>query len=367
MEIGELFFIGFCSLAAINALFFAGYIWFRRDRNIYPSVLLSLFLLITAFRIAQMLLHDLQDDFDLNINLKTLFFFIPTFPLIGPFLYLYIESVSIKDFQFKTKQLLHLLPFLIVLIIDLLNRNNFPLSPDNRKHYLTYCFEITLILIQFLIYIIISFRFVQKLLKRALIEKFPKENANPYTIRNIVIIISILWLIYVLYCMQTYFLVYLRTRIIEALYYSLVSYWILYYELRGQKITSINNNITRYKSSGLTIEDAIRYKTTLLDYMNRNELHKDHSISLGKLAKNLSMTPHALSQVINEQLSSNFNDFINSYRVEEAKKMLVDPERKDFTIASIAYDSGFNTLSAFNVAFKKFTGVTPSQFRLMDK
>ncbi len=167
--------------------------------------------------------------------------------------------------------------------------------------------------------------------------------------------------------MQTYFRVYLRTRIIEAVYYSLFSYWILYNELRGQKITAINNFITRYKSSGFTIEDAIRYKSTLLDYMSSNELHKDHSITLGKLAKCLSMTPHALSQVINEQLSSNFNDFINSYRVEEAKKMLADPERKNFTIASIAYDSGFNTLSAFNVAFKKFTGITPSQFRLKDK
>ena len=367
MEIGELLFIGFCSLAAINALFFAGYIWFKHDRNIYPSILLSLFLLITAYRIAQMLLHDLQDDFDLGINLKTLFFLIPTFPLIGPFLYLYIKSISIKDFQFRIKQLLHLVPFLLVLIIDLLNRDNFPLSPGNRKFYITYCFEISVILIQFLIYIIISFSFARRLLKRGLIEKYPKENTNPYQIRNIVIIISILWLIYVLYCMQTYFLIYLRTLIIEAVYYSLFSYWILYSELRGQKITATNNFITRYKSSGLTIEDAIRYKSALLDYMSSNELYKDHSITLGKLAKCLSMTPHALSQVINEQLSSNFNDFINSYRVEEAKKMLADPERKNFTIASIAYDSGFNTLSAFNVAFKKFTGITPSQFRLKDK
>ena len=367
MEIGELVFIGFCSLAAINALFFAGYLWYKRDRNIYPSILLSLFLFITAYRIAQMLLHDLQDDFDLSINLRTLFFFIPTFPLIGPFLYLYIKSISIKDFQFRIKQLFHLVPFLLVLTIDLLNRDNFPLSPGNRKFYITYCIEISVILIQFLIYIIISFRFARSLLKKSLIEKYPKENANPYPIRNIVIIISILWLIYVLYCMQTYFRVYLRTGIIEAFYYSLFNYWILYNELKGQKITAINNFITRYKSSGLTIEDAIIYKSTLLDYMSRNELHKDHNISLGKLAKNLSMTPHALSQVINEQFSSNFNDFINSYRVEEAKKMLIDPERKNFTIASIAYDSGFNTLSAFNVAFKKFTGVTPSQFRLKDK
>src|SRR5512133_3649488 len=115
MRIGELFFIGFCSLAAINAIFFAGYIWFKRDRNIYPNILLSLFMLITAYRIVQMLLHDLQDDFNLGINIRILFFFIPTFPLIGPLLYLYIKSISVKDFHFRITHLLHLLPFLIVL------------------------------------------------------------------------------------------------------------------------------------------------------------------------------------------------------------------------------------------------------------
>jgi AraC-like DNA-binding protein len=74
-----------------------------------------------------------------------------------------------------------------------------------------------------------------------------------------------------------------------------------------------------------------------------------------------------LSQVINDLLNYNFNDLINSYRVEEAKKMLKDEGMSNFTIASIAYECGFNTLSAFNVAFKKFTGLTPSQFRSIAK
>lgn len=363
MEIGELIFIGFCSLAAINALFFAGYIWFRRDRNIYAGILLSLFMLITAYRISQMLLHDLQDDFAIGINLRTIFFFIPTFPLIGPFLYLYVKSVSIKNFQFRLKHLLHLVPFLLVSIIDLINRDNFPLSPDNPNHYLTYSIEISVILIQFLVYIIISYSYVRNLIKKNIAENFPKENANPYWIRNIVMIISIIWLIYALYCIQTYARVYFPTRVIEAFYYSIFSYWILYNELLSRKITSVNNFTTRYKSSGLTMEDANRYKSMILDYISKNELYKDHDITLGKFSKNLSLTPHVVSQVINDQLSCNFNDFINSYRVEEAKKMLMDSGMKNFTVASIAYDCGFNTLSAFNTAFKKFTGITPSQFR----
>jgi len=364
MEIGELIFVGFCSLAVINALFFSGYIWFKRNRNSYSSVLLSLFLFITAYRITQMLLHDLQDDFNLGINLKIFFFFIPTFPLIGPLLLLYIKSVSNKDFQFRPKHLLHLLPFITILIIDLLNRNNFPLSPDNRSHYLTYCVEITVILVQFLIYIIVSFIFSWKLKMQNISGGISsKDNIDPYYIRNIVLIISFIWIIYAMYCIQTYFRFYFPTRVIEAVFYSLLSYWILYYELSGQRITSANNFATRYKSSSLSSGDALRFKTMILEYINKNESYKDHNITLGKFAKSISLTPHVVSQVINEQLSCNFNDFINSYRVEEAKKLLIDAGMKNITVASIAYDCGFNTLSAFNTAFKKFTGLTPSQFR----
>lgn len=363
MEIGELIFIGFCSLAAINALFFAVYIWLKPNRNAYASFLLSLFLLITAYRILQMLLHDLQDDFILGINVRTFFFFIPSFLLIGPVLLLYIKSVSTKDFKFRTKHLLHLLPFIMVLIFDLLNRKNFPLIPENQTFYLIYCIEISLILVQFLIYIIVSFIFARKLMLQNISWKSSKDNVDPYYIRNIVMIISVIWIIYAMYCIQTYFRFYAPTRVVEAIFYSLLSYWILYYELNGQRITSGNNFVTRYRSSVLSAEDSLRFKTMILDYITKNESHKDHNITLGKFAKNLSLTPHVVSQVINEQLSCNFNDFINSYRVDEAKKMLSDTGMKNITVASIAYDCGFNTLSAFNTAFKKFTGLTPSQFR----
>jgi AraC-like DNA-binding protein len=363
MEIGELIFICFCSLAALNALFFAVYIWLKRNRNTYASFLLSLFLLITAYRIVQMLLHDLQDDFNLGINVRTFFFFIPTFTLIGPILLLYIKSISTKDFQFRTKHLLHLLPFMLVLIFDLLNRKNFPLIPENRTFYLIYCIEISFILVQFLIYIIVSFIFARKLIIQNISERSSKEYIDPWYVRNIVLIISFTWIIYTMYCIQTYFRFYAPTRVVEAIFYSLFSYWILYYELSGQRITSVNNFATRYRSSTLPPEEALKYKAMILEYICKNESFKDHNITLGKFSKNLSLTPHVVSQVINEQLSCNFNDFINSYRVDEAKKMLRDAGMKNITVASIAYDCGFNTLSAFNTAFKKFTGLTPSQFR----
>lgn len=363
MGFGDLIFIVFCSLAIINALLFSGYIWFKKNRNNFASALLSLFLFIIAYRITQMLLHDLQDDFDIGINPSALFFFIPTIPLAGPLLLFYVKTVSLKDFMFRPKHLLHLLPFTAILIIDLLSSHNLPLSQDRPEHYLFYCIELSVILVQFLVYIIVSFAFVRGLVNQNKPERLLKDYINPRQVRTIILVIFFIWIFYAIFCIQIFLRFYTPVRVFEAFYYSLFSYWLLYNELNGQRITSVNNFTARQKPSSLLPDDAIHLKNKILDHIINNEPHKDHNITLGKFAGSISLTPHVVSRVINEQFSCNFNDLINSYRVEEAKKMLGDAAMKNFTVASIAYDCGFNTLSAFNAAFKKFTGLTPSGFR----
>jgi len=62
-------------------------------------------------------------------------------------------------------------------------------------------------------------------------------------------------------------------------------------------------------------------------------------------------------------LDKSFYDYINHYRVEEARQLLIDPGKAGYKISSIAYDAGFNSVSTFNEVFRKFTGLTPSQFR----
>jgi AraC-like DNA-binding protein len=70
-----------------------------------------------------------------------------------------------------------------------------------------------------------------------------------------------------------------------------------------------------------------------------------------------------LSQTINEQLRQSFSEFLNSYRIEEAKRRLRDPAFKHLSILGIAEDVGFNSKSSFNAVFKKHTNLTPSEFR----
>ena len=97
--------------------------------------------------------------------------------------------------------------------------------------------------------------------------------------------------------------------------------------------------------------------------MNKNKPYLNSSITLNNLADLCNVTSHHLSQIINDRFEKNFFDFINCYRIEEAKLNLSDPEKANLTILAISNEVGFNSKSAFNTAFKKHTNTTPSQFR----
>ncbi|HPD77772.1 MAG TPA: helix-turn-helix domain-containing protein, partial [Spirochaetota bacterium] len=87
----------------------------------------------------------------------------------------------------------------------------------------------------------------------------------------------------------------------------------------------------------------------------------DEDISLKKLADELDITTHQLSQILNEKIKKNFNTFINEFRVEEAKSLLV--EEADRSILSISLAVGFNSYTTFCTTFSKYTGMSPSNYR----
>jgi AraC-like DNA-binding protein len=76
---------------------------------------------------------------------------------------------------------------------------------------------------------------------------------------------------------------------------------------------------------------------------------------------------YQVSQLLNTKLNRKFFDFINQYRINEAKRILSGPEGKVKNIMQIAYDVGFNSKSSFNTAFKKFAGTSPSKFKKSTK
>ena len=97
--------------------------------------------------------------------------------------------------------------------------------------------------------------------------------------------------------------------------------------------------------------------------MAEQKPYLDPELSINDLADLVKCNRHHLSQVLNDELHRSFYDYINRFRVDEARQLLIDPANEGLKIASIAYDAGFNSLSTFNDVFKKIAGVTPSQFR----
>jgi len=116
-----------------------------------------------------------------------------------------------------------------------------------------------------------------------------------------------------------------------------------------------------YSRSLLRGLDVDRLMLKLEKLMTEKNIYRDDSINLADTAISLGVTHHQLSQLLNERLNMNFNTYINSYRIEEAKRLLIaNPDR---TVLTIAYEVGFNSKSSFYESFTKITGITPVEYR----
>lgn len=129
---------------------------------------------------------------------------------------------------------------------------------------------------------------------------------------------------------------------------------------------SNENGAGKYKTSPLTPKQMESYKNNLHRYMKNKKPYLDATLKISVLAASLDIPSHHLSQVLNEGMETNFYDFINTYRIEAAKRCLKDDNYRHYNILSIAMECGFANKTTFNRTFKKLTGMTPSTF-LNDK
>ena len=146
---------------------------------------------------------------------------------------------------------------------------------------------------------------------------------------------------------------FLFSTIILALYFLNQRFFIvfLYGSLTGKK-RSINL---------LKKVNKQKLESRLQKVMCDQHLYCNENMSLAVLSRIAGVNPHQLSQYLNDEHGKNFNEYINRFRIDEAKRlMLEEPEAE---IISIAFSVGFNSYSAFSSAFKKSTGVSPGKYR----
>jgi AraC-like DNA-binding protein len=162
-----------------------------------------------------------------------------------------------------------------------------------------------------------------------------------------------------------------------SLIYLVGIFFIAYSSLKQKEIILLNpeekkeievlvtetSNLGSNQKKLLSDAELIEMKTLLLALMNDKKPFLDPELSLFKLASQFNISSHLLSYIINKGCDENFYQFVNRYRIEEAKKMIHDPKKEHLSLMGIAFEVGFNSKTVFNTTFKKMTDQTPSEFK----
>ncbi|MBC8045841.1 MAG: AraC family transcriptional regulator [Fimbriimonadaceae bacterium] len=310
--------------------------------------------------------------------------------LYGPLTFFYIRVLDKK--QLPTNYFLHLIPFFLhfILITPLLIRNLFGRVEFLRKYVFSHGALYDKIILAFLvlqcvsmlIYVIVLFRYMRmdknKLTAYSIPAEFVKHTwMNRVTLFYAVFVFAAIsyWLLVgfrLLELKYDYAISFTMSLFIYMVGYSGFSQPAIFNEMpefAKQQIITADLQIEKaaakqkYQRSSLKTEDAALLKEKLLLLMKNEKPFLDSALKIQDLAASLKVSTHHLSQIINDMLGLKYSDFINTYRIEEAKKLLSDPAY-DAKILSIAFDVGYNNKATFNTAFKKNTGMSPSEYRL---
>lgn len=123
----------------------------------------------------------------------------------------------------------------------------------------------------------------------------------------------------------------------------------------------------KYQYSNLSNDESLQIHNLLLKILENEKPFLNPELTLAELAKLIPTHPNKLSEVINKYEEKNFYDLINEWRINNFLQLLNKPENKQYTLMSLAYDSGFNSKASFNRNFKKYTGKTPSEYQINQK
>lgn len=296
--------------------------------------------------------------------------------LIGPLLYLYIQAMTMKSFKPKALHLCHLVPFFINVILY------FPhyFNPEQAKITLLESYSdvgqlniplfIALIFRFFhlLVYLILSFRLIQRYTS-SIKNLFSSEKwVKLIWMKKLVFAIFTVFFSLILFFILKIYGRYLffKTGTWLSIWETLLILYLSYICFIQPEILRIEDIKKKYERFPLSPRQAERYLNHLLKYMDTHKPYLDSELSIRDLSRQISVPYWHLSRVINEKMHMNFFEFINSYRIEEAKRLLMS-KRDNMNILEIAFASGFNSKSAFNLIFKKNLKTTPSQFKQSQK
>jgi AraC-like DNA-binding protein len=343
----------------------------QRNHRKRANLFLALFFVSQIF--ACFNIFFLHHQIELVFSHSYLFFIgTPFYFIIGPSLFLYTKSVAFSNYRFTVSDLKHFMFFIIALIfyiiafhIKSIETKRILIQSNIFRNSIFFVIYNHILFIQIAGYIIASLLVIRKYRNLIKQEYSYTHTHNLSWLKLFLFGYLIAWITSLLYIINVF--IYsnssLTLQVVNNLFFFTFFNLIFYKGLIQPEIFSGIEEKTKYLTSKLSKSDADNYAVLLSSYMESKKPYLNPTISLMELSNLLSIPSRFLSQVINEYYHKNFFDFINQYRIEEAKIMLHDPAYKNKTVLEILYDVGFNSKSSFNAVFKKKVGITPRQFR----
>jgi AraC-like DNA-binding protein len=276
--------------------------------------------------------------------------------LMGPLLFLYIRArVSMK---FRKMDLLHFIPFVFTISTIVLQ---YYYPADFRYLGFSAYGRAAWQLISLGLYGYFAWRLIQK-----------EKELKPLKSFLIGLVCGEFIIVVTLAVMYVYYGRFPDVRLLFVAL-TLFIYWISYKQLEHPQLFIVYEqqptlqmqvqSHAKYNHSSLKAEEAGRIASLLQQAMHQQRLYLDSDLSIDLLAQKLDVSRHHISQVLNERFQMTYSDYVNDLRLAEAKSRLQNTRYNHFTVAAIAMDSGFNSVSNFNDLFKKKFGKTPSSLR----
>ncbi len=350
----------------ISQSFFAGGLLLSANKNKLSNRLLAILIIAIALWLA--------DDF---MRVSMIYrqipnlYFLPIFYSLsfGPLIYFYVKSLVNHNFKLKIIHLLHFLPVLLqVSLYVFLTFSSYDTKQwywENIHRPYTYRLEFDGTWISMSTYLVLSFRLLQDYQAWILnnFSELSKIRLNWLKmIIAIMIVLCIQWLIEII--LRDVFEIYFEYNYsIELL--GLIALVLGIAGIKQANLSGINfeseEKLTEADSKTPFVLDEnilAKIENAMLD----QQLYLNPTLTLVQFSSALKLPSKVVSRHINTGYQKSFNDFVNSYRIEEVKRRLKSTDLQRLTIMGIAFDSGFNSKSSFNRIFKEFTGMAPSEY-----
>jgi AraC-like DNA-binding protein len=298
--------------------------------------------------------------------------------VLGPLYYFYVRSIA-GDKIGPVALILNLAPFFIFcLLLPLLTTEMvgkqqvdygmlstfYSFIKNMRALQYTYAALFAIQFLHVLIYLSISYWCILRY-ERSLKSMYSKVETTDILWLKTLNILLIAVVAFASVFLAIFFVYHTYNRDLDYLYVvpmAMLTY-IISYKLAGVQWTKETGDerTRKYERTALKADQAQRIRTQLAEYMERSKPYLNNELRLQDLADQLHVPAYHLSQVINDQLDLTFFDYINSYRVEEAKRLIASDA--DATLLEIAFRAGFNNKTSFSNAFRKFTTQTATDFK----